>query len=55
MDNQSKINAKQALNNMKMEIAYELGYNYNHDTNKIENNVKQDTLEITSRNFIYSI
>ena len=44
MDNQSKINAKQALNNMKMEIAYELGYNYNHETNKIESNAPQGTL-----------
>ena len=43
MDNQSRMNAKQALNDFKMEIAYELGYNYNHETNKIESNTVQET------------
>lgn len=52
MDNQSKINAKQALNNMKMEIAYELGYNYNSETNKIESNAPQGTLEGAAKNVL---
>lgn len=52
MDNQSKMNAKQALNNIKMEIANELGYNYNSETNKIESNAPQGTLEGSAKNVL---
>lgn len=52
MDNQSKMNAKQALNNMKMEIANELGYNYNSETNKIESTAPQGTLEGAAKNVL---
>ena len=38
-------NAKLALNMMKMEIANELGYDYNQVTDKIESNAPQNTLE----------
>ena len=37
-------NAKLALNMMKMEIANELGYDYNQVTDKIESNAPQNTL-----------
>ncbi|MDQ5924174.1 MAG: hypothetical protein QG598_1259, partial [Bacillota bacterium] len=36
MDLQSKNNAREALNNLKMEISSELGYYYNMRTDKIE-------------------
>jgi hypothetical protein len=52
MDIQSKNNAKQALNNLKMEIASELGYNYNQETNKIESNAPQGTLEGSAQNVL---
>ena len=35
MDLQSKNNAREALNNLKMEISSELGYYYNMRTDKI--------------------
>ncbi|MGL6107046.1 small, acid-soluble spore protein, alpha/beta type [Romboutsia sp.] len=44
MDAQSRNNAKQALSSLKMEIASELGYNYNNITDKIESNAPQNTL-----------
>lgn len=52
MDMQSKTNAKQALNNLKMEIASELGYNYNQETNKVESNTPQGTLEGSAQNVL---
>lgn len=44
MDNQSRNNAKQALNSLKMEIASEMGYYYNMKTDKIESGSPQGTL-----------
>ena len=44
MNNQSRNNAKQALNSLKIEIASEMGYHYNMKTNKIESNAPQGTL-----------
>jgi len=44
MNNQSRNNAKEALNNLKMEIATEMGYHYNMKTDKIESNTSQETL-----------
>lgn len=38
------VNAKIALNNLKMEIAHEMGFNYNSLTNKVESNAPQNTL-----------
>lgn len=38
------VNAKIALNSLKMEIANELGYNYNSLTDKVESNAPQNTL-----------
>lgn len=38
------VNAKNALNNLKMEIASELGFNYNATTDKVESNYSQKTL-----------
>lgn len=38
------VNAKIALNNLKMEIAHEMGFNYNSITNKVESNAPQNTL-----------
>ena len=38
------INAKIALNSLKMEIANELGYNYNSLTDKVESNAPSKTL-----------
>lgn len=52
MDNQSKLNARTALNNMKMEIANELGYKYNTLTDKVESNAPQGTLEGMSKNIL---
>lgn len=43
-------NAKLALNMMKMEIANELGYNYNELTNKIQCNESNNTLESIAKN-----
>ena len=45
-------NAKLALNMMKMEIANELGYDYNQVTDKIESNAPQNTLEGTAKNVL---
>ena len=52
MNMQSKTNAKQALNSLKMEIASELGYNYNMSNNKIESNAPQGTLEGQAENVL---
>ena len=38
------VNAKIALNSLKMEIAHEIGFNYNSLTNKVESNAPQNTL-----------
>ena len=38
------VNAKIALNSLKMEIAHEMGFNYNSLTNKVESNAPQNTL-----------
>ena len=38
------VNAKIALNNLKMEIAHEMGFNYNSLTNKVESHAPQNTL-----------
>ena len=38
------VNAKIALNNLKMEIAHEMGFNYNSLTNKVESNAPQNAL-----------
>lgn len=45
-------NAKAALNMLKMEIANELGYNYNPMTDKIESNAPQGTLEGVAQNVL---
>jgi len=45
MDLQSKNNAREALNNLKMEISSELGYYYNMRTDKIEGLAPQGTLD----------
>lgn len=52
MTNKSNSNAKLALNMMKMEIANELGYNYNSANDKIESNANQNTLEGISKNVL---
>lgn len=50
MDLQSKNNAREALNNLKMEIASELGYYYNMRTDKIEGFAQQGTLNGMAEN-----
>ena len=45
-------NAKLALNMMKMEIANELGYDYNQVTDKIESKAPQNTLEGVAKNVL---
>ena len=45
-------NAKRALNMMKLEIANEVGYNYNELTYKIESNAPQNNLEGISKNVL---
>lgn len=45
-------NAKLALNMMKMEIANELGYDYNQVTDKIESNAPQNTLDGIAKNVL---
>ncbi|MGL5311916.1 MAG: small, acid-soluble spore protein, alpha/beta type [Peptostreptococcaceae bacterium] len=52
MDNQSRNNAKQALNSLKMEIASEMGYHYNMKTDKIESNAPQGTLMGQAKNVL---
>ena len=52
MNKQPNSNAKQALNMLKMEVANELGYNYNSTSDKIESNAPQDTLEGTAKNVL---
>lgn len=46
------INAKIALNSLKMEIANELGYNYNSITDKVESNAPQNTLMGHAKNVL---
>lgn len=46
------INAKIALNSLKMEIANELGYNYNSFTDKVESNAPQNTLMGHAKNVL---
>ena len=50
MDLQSKNNAKEALNNLKMEIATELGYYYNLRTDTVEGFAPQGTLDGQAEN-----
>ncbi len=50
MDLQSKNNAREALNNLKMEISSELGYYYNLRTDKIEDGLQQGTLDGMAEN-----
>lgn len=52
MNKPTNQNAKQALNMLKMEIANELGYNYNPVSDKIESNAAQNTLEGISKNVL---
>lgn len=52
INKQTDPNAKQALNMLKMETAYELGFNYNPITDKIESNTPQDTLEGVAENVL---
>lgn len=49
---QSKSNAKQALSNFKMEIAGELGYNYDPISDKIQSNAPQGTLDSAAQNVL---
>lgn len=46
------INAKIALNSLKMEIANELGYNYNSLTDKVKSNAPQNTLMGHAKNVL---
>ena len=50
MDLQTKNNTKEALNNLKMEIATELGYYYNMRTDKVECFDPQGTLDGQAEN-----
>lgn len=52
MNLQSKSNAKQALSSFKMEIAGELGYNYDPVSDKIQSNAPQGTLEGAAQNVL---
>ncbi|GAA0715471.1 hypothetical protein GCM10008904_32350 [Paraclostridium ghonii] len=52
MNKPTNQNAKQALNMLKMEIANELGYNYNLTSDKIESDAPQNTLEGISKNVL---
>ncbi len=52
MSLQSKSNAKQALSNFKMEIAGELGYNYDPISDKIQSNAPQGTLDSAAQNVL---
>lgn len=52
MSLQSKNNAKQALSNFKMEIAVELGYNYDPISDKIQSNAPQGTLDGAAQNIL---
>lgn len=49
---QSKSNAAQALSNFKMEIAGELGYNYDPISDKIQSNAPQGTLDPDDQNVL---
>lgn len=50
MDLQSKNNAREALNNLKMEISSELGYYNSMRTDKIEGLIPQGTLNSLAEN-----
>lgn len=50
MDLQTKNNAKEALNSLKMEIATELGYYYNMRNDKVECFDPQGTLDGQAEN-----
>ena len=50
MDLQSKNNAREALNNLKIEISSELGYYYNMKTDKIEGLAPQGNLDGMTEN-----
>ena len=52
MNLQSKSNAKQALSSFKMEIAGELGYNYDPISDKIQSNAPQGTLDSAAQNVL---
>lgn len=52
MNLQPKSNAKKALSNLKMEIANELGYNYDSINDKVESNAPQGTLEGSAQNVL---
>lgn len=52
MNLQPKSNAKKALSNLKMEIANELGYNYDSINDKVESNTPQGTLEGAAQNVL---
>ncbi|HJG95481.1 MAG TPA: alpha/beta-type small acid-soluble spore protein [Romboutsia timonensis] len=55
MDFESKNNAREALNNLKMEISSELGYHYNMRTDKIEGFAPQETLDGQAQNIKASV
>lgn len=55
MNIESKNNARQALNSFKMEIAREIGYNFNTSNNKIESNSDQGTLEGKADNILAGV
>ena len=55
MDFESKNNAREALNNLKMEISSELGYYYNMRTDKIEGFAPQETLDGQAQNIKASV
>ena len=50
MDLQSKNNAREALNNLKMEISSKIEYYYTMRTDKIEDLVPQGTLDGMAKN-----
>lgn len=50
MSLESKNNAREALNSLKMEIASELGYYYNMRTDKVEGFAPQGTLDGQAEN-----
>lgn len=46
------INTKIDLNNLKIEISNEFGYNYNNITNKAKSNTPQNTLMVHAKNVL---
>lgn len=55
MSLESKNNAREALNSLKMEIASELGYYYNMRTDKVEGFAPQGTLDGQAENIKASV